>query len=81
MKKPKKNLLMGLSPLKEITEDTVMPRYFDMMWDIKWGYQVLGNTFGILEKPAFYAALAEHGFDAAKVRKYAEMRNLLILNQ
>lgn len=67
MKKGKKDLIHGLKPL---SRETKMPQFFDTMWDIKWGFQIYDNLFGILHKEALYTALAEHGFDAESVRKW-----------
>lgn len=74
MKHQPKNLTEGLTPPKRLHDTTRLPQYFDTLWDIKWGSQVYSNLYGILEKEDFFRALAEHGFDAAAVRKYAENR-------
>lgn len=70
MKKGKKDLRADLPPLKRLEYDTKLPRYFDLMWDIKYGDQIYENLYDVLSKEALYTALAEHGFDADSVRKW-----------
>jgi hypothetical protein len=74
-KKTFKQIVEELKPLKVLTPEMRLPGYFDLMWDIKYGYEVFKNTFGILDNADFYLALAEHGFDANEVRKLRKYEN------
>lgn len=75
MKKGPKDLKEGLPPLKYVADNwDRLPPYFDMMWDIKYGSQVFDNLYGILDKPHFYAALAEYGYDTEPVLRYARRK-------
>jgi hypothetical protein len=41
MNKPFKEVLLTLNELKNLESQERLPSYFDMMWDIKYGYQLI----------------------------------------
>lgn len=75
--KGKKNLLHGLTPPIKIDADTKFPYFFDLMWDIKRGDQVLRNQFNILDDPTFFDALARYGYDAQDIRNRLKLQDFL----
>lgn len=62
------NFLANLPPLKQIDAQERLPRYFDMMWDIKYGYQLL-EYLQTSNNPDVYAALARHGYDVKAIKQ------------
>ena len=68
-------LLNNLPPLKNINSEDRLPGYFDMMWDIKYGYQLF-DYLKMHNNPDVYSALAKHGYDAKKLKnQYDQRRN------
>ena len=71
MTKPFKEVLLTLNELKNLESQERLPSYFDMMWDIKYGYQLF-EYLQTRNNPDIYTALAKHGYDAKKIKeKYA----------
>lgn len=71
MKKSKKTFnqfLATLPKLKDINPQERLPYYFDLMWDIKYGHQLL-EYLDTHNDPDIYSALARHGYDAKKYKK------------
>lgn len=56
-----KQVVASLPPLRVLTVDTKLPKYFDMMWDAKTGRDIL--TTELCRDPKVIAALRENGFD------------------
>ena len=61
-------VLNSLPQLKNITSEDRLPKYFDTMWDIKYGHQLF-NYLKTHNDPDVYLALARYGYDAKKIKK------------
>ena len=68
MNKPFKEILNTLKELKKLEPQERLPSYFDMMWDIKYGYQLI-EYLKMHDNPNVYSALARHGYDAKKIKR------------
>lgn len=68
MKKPFKEFLNTLKELKNLESQEKLPSYFDMMWDIKYGYQLI-EYLKTHNNPDVYSALARYGYDAKKIKR------------
>ena len=68
MKKPFNSFIKNLPSLKEVDTQERLPSYFDMMWDIKYGYQLI-EYLKTHNNPDVYSALASHGYDAKKIKR------------
>ena len=68
MTKPFKEVLLTLNELKNLESQERLPSYFDMMWDIKYGYQLI-EYLKTHNNPDVYSALASHGYDAKKIKR------------
>ena len=77
MKKNKQSFnsfIKNLPSLKEVDSQERLPSYFDMMWDIKYGYQLF-EYLQTRNNPDIYAALTKHGYDAKKIKEKYEFRS------
>ncbi len=63
-----KQAVDALPPLKMLTSDDKLPYYFDLMWDIKYGYQLFEHL-KMNNNPDVYQKLAEHGYDVKAIKK------------
>ena len=65
------DFVAGLPKLKQVDPKEKLPSYFDLMWDIKYGYQLIDNLKR-QNNPDIYSALAKYGYDAASIKKLTQ---------
>lgn len=70
-----KKYIESLPELKKLLPETRLPVIFDTQWDIKYGYQVIQNSCGILNNPDFYRELAKYGFDVKELKERLGIKN------
>ena len=89
MKKTFNDILSEVPKPKKITNSEIkMPPYFDLMWDIKYQYQIYQNYMGCLNNKKVLAALREHGYnvehlltnDCASMNIHKEKEDAAIAN-
>ncbi len=70
MKKTFKETLKEVPKPKRLTHESKLPHYFDLIWDLKHGYEILTNE-QYLNNPDVRRCLAEFGFDVNLLPKEA----------